>query len=433
MAAVALTVIGAVLVGVLATHPPFQIGAIALLLVSTIVLELRGGVWLRAGRAKIRFNTVSFVAIGSCYVLGPVAGVVAGVASLVTGLARRRPILKTVFNSAMRVLSYAAAVAVFDLLKANNGGSVELLIVDAAIGGATTWVVNQVLLAGVLALEGGLVGSSVRKFLAEPIRLLPDYLAYGLTALGVLAASKHLGVPWALLTLAGPVGVGQASTIRWLREQDARIEQARSGFNATLISLSKAIDLRDSDTEGHCRRVVEYSMLMGRELDFKPDQLTKLCHGALLHDIGKIGVPDAILHKPGPLTEEEWAVMKTHPSLGAMMIADVEQLNQAREVVLSHHERFDGKGYPRGIKADEIPMEARVFSIADAFDAMMSDRPYRPAMSLEHARDEVTRCSGTQFDPKSVAAFNKIPDGRLLEISKRTDQPTEDLLASLPV
>ncbi|EQD63492.1 response regulator receiver (CheY-like) modulated metal dependent phosphohydrolase, partial [mine drainage metagenome] len=160
-------------------------------------------------------------------------------------------------------------------------------------------------------------------------------------------------------------------------------------------SLSKAIDLRDKDTEGHCRRVVDYSLLMGRNLNFSDEALVRLSHGALLHDIGKIGVSDTILLKPGPLTDDEWAVMRTHPELGFMMVADVRQLEKAREIILNHHERFDGKGYPRGLSGETIPLEARVFTIADAFDAMVSDRPYRKGMSLEDARTEVRRCAGT--------------------------------------
>ena len=258
---------------------------------------------------------------------------------------------------------------------------------------------------------------------------MPYYVGYGLTGLGVVAASHLLGGNGALVTLAAPVAIVQTTTNRWIREQQARAVEAETGFNATLVSLSKAIDLRDSDTEGHCRRVVEYSMLMGRFLKFSDDELLRLCHGALLHDIGKIGVPDGILHKPGPLTEEEWTVMRTHPKLGALMVADVKQLEKAREVILAHHERFDGKGYPNRLAGDAVPLAARVFTIADAFDAMISDRPYRKAMSVADARAEVRRCSGTQFDPIAVEAFESISDEELIAVSNEKEQPTTELLS----
>ncbi len=214
-----------------------------------------------------------------------------------------------------------------------------------------------------------------------------------------------------------------------MKEQAARLSDAESAFNATLISLSKAIDLRDKDTEGHCRRVVEYSLLMGRNLRFSQDEMVRLSHGALLHDIGKIGVPDAILMKPGPLTEEEWAIMRTHPELGFQMVSDVRQLERAREIILNHHERFDGRGYPRGLSGDAIPLPARVFSIADSFDAMISDRPYRKGLPLHEARAEVRRCAGTQFDPICVAAFDQIPDEELRHITEERAHPTEELLS----
>jgi len=266
-------------------------------------------------------------------------------------------------------------------------------------------------------------------FFSYVVDAMPYYIGYGLTGIGVVAAAFWLGPIGALLTLAAPVAIVQTATNRWMRAQQARAVEAQSGFNATLVSLSKAIDLRDSDTEGHCRRVVDYSLMMGRYLKLSDEDLLRLCHGALLHDIGKIGVPDAILHKPGPLTEDEWRVMRTHPQLGALMVADVRQLEMAREVILAHHERFDGKGYPNGLMGAEMPLAARVFTIADAFDAMISDRPYRAAMSLEDARAEVVRCSGTQFDPKAVEAFNSITDVELEAVAQKKEQPTEELLS----
>jgi len=149
--------------------------------------------------------------------------------------------------------------------------------------------------------------------------------------------------------------------------------------------------------------------------------------GLCLHDIGKIGVPMRS-STSRPLTDEEWMVMRTHPQLGALMVADVRQLEKAREVILAHHERYDGKGYPNRLAGNECRWRHGL-TIADAFDAMISDRPYRSAMTLAEARAEVRRCSGTQFDPKAVAAFESISDTQLEAVANKREQPTEELLS----
>jgi HD-GYP domain-containing protein (c-di-GMP phosphodiesterase class II) len=329
----------------------------------------------------------------------------------------------------MSLLVYASAYWIFTDLVRLAQGSIRWLLVAGALGGLAAWLANQSLLGLVMIADQGLRSFRYGAFFRNVVDVMPYYVGYGLTGLGVVAAADLLTPIGALLTLAAPVAIVQTATNRWMREQQARAVEAESGFNATLVSLSKAIDLRDSDTEGHCRRVVDYSLMMGRFLKFSDEELLRLCHGALLHDIGKIGVPDAILHKPGPLTAEEWTVMRTHPHLGALMVADVRQLEKAREVILAHHERFDGKGYPNGLAGSAVPLAARVFTIADAFDAMISDRPYRSALSLPDARAEVRRCSGTQFDPQAVTAFESISDAELEAVSNKREQPTEELLS----
>ncbi|NNM97407.1 MAG: HD-GYP domain-containing protein [Candidatus Dormibacteraeota bacterium] len=418
--------------GAIWVRPPFQWGTLALVVILVVLLESQGPVAIHLGRSRINFSAKAYASIGAVYLLGPAAAVASTLASAVTSVWMRRGVsIKTLFNSAMSILVYAAAYGAFDLLRSAAHGDVLVLVLAGAAGGCIAWVVNHIILGAVIAAEQGLARFNVNAFAGNVFPLLPYYFGYGLTGIGVLAASYRLGGPAALVVLAAPVAIVQTATNRWIREQHARVAEAQSGFNATLISLSKAIDLRDKDTEGHCRRVVDYSLLMGRHLKFSDEELVRLSHGALLHDIGKIGVSDTILLKPGPLTDEEWAVMRTHPELGFMMVADVRQLERAREIILNHHERFDGKGYPRGLSGEAIPLGARVFTIADSFDAMVSDRPYRKGMSLAEARAEVRRCSGTQFDPICVAAFDKIPDEQLANIIKEREHPTEELLSLL--
>jgi len=430
MAVVSATTGAATAVGAIYIRPPFEWGTLVVVFAVVALLETRGGVGLKVGRGTMNFSAKAYASIGAVYLLGLPAGAASSLASMITSIVVRRAIdIKTVFNSAMTFLACASAYWVFHDVSQSANVTIGWLLFAGAAGGLAAWLSNQALLGLVMIVDQGTRDFRYGDFVRNVADVMPYYVGYGLTGLGVVAASVWLTPIGGLITLAAPVVIVQTATNRWMRAQQARAVEAQSGFNATLVSLSKAIDLRDSDTEGHCRRVVEYSLMMGRYLKFSDGELLRLCHGALLHDIGKIGVPDAILHKPGPLTEEEWTVMRTHPQLGALLVADVRQLEQAREVILAHHERFDGKGYPNGLAGDAVPLAARVFTIADAFDAMISDRPYRSAMSLSDARAEVRRCSGTQFDPIAVGAFDSISDVALEAVSNQREQPTEELLS----
>lgn len=191
-------------------------------------------------------------------------------------------------------------------------------------------------------------------------------------------------------------------------------------YDATLESLSAALDARDSETEGHARRVTAYATAIAIELNVGGQALVDLARGALLHDVGKIGIPDAVLCKRGPLTPEEWHVMRRHSELGYAMLSHIKFLRESLPVVLFHHERFDGKGYPRGLAGEEIPLSARIFSVADALDAITSNRPYRSAASFEEAKLEILRHSGTQFDPVVVQALERIPVERLRSMAAQS-------------
>jgi ribonuclease P protein subunit RPR2 len=185
----------------------------------------------------------------------------------------------------------------------------------------------------------------------------------------------------------------------------------RATYRQTLEALGRAVDRRDGMTGGHCVRVADYSRLLGeRILGTQPQALQVLEYGALLHDIGKNAVPDAILCKNGPLTDEEWAIMRQHPCYGHEILFGIGFLTDALPIVLYHHERFDGNGYPEGLAGEQIPIGARIFSAADAFDAMTADRHYRRALSLDEAMSELRRNSGTQFDPEVIAVIDEVAD-----------------------
>ncbi len=188
------------------------------------------------------------------------------------------------------------------------------------------------------------------------------------------------------------------------------LEQLESSYDDTLEALGGALDLKDAETEGHCKRVTAFTLAIAKSLNVDRAHLPEIARGAFLHDIGKMAIPDRILRKPGPLTSEEQVVMRKHCQIGYEMLSRVPFLRDVAKIVLAHQEHFDGTGYPHGLKGEDIPLGARIFAVADTLDAMTSDRPYRSALSLEQAKAEIRRCTGTQFDPKVVDAFFSLPD-----------------------
>jgi response regulator RpfG family c-di-GMP phosphodiesterase len=192
-------------------------------------------------------------------------------------------------------------------------------------------------------------------------------------------------------------------------ELDRTLNSLEDSYRSTLKALTAALETRDSETHGHSERVVTYSLRLGREYGLSSDKMKALEFGSLLHDIGKIGVPDSILRKPGKLTEEEWVRMREHPLHGQQILRGIVFLEGAARVVAQHHEKWDGTGYPFGLREEEIDICARIFAVADAFDAITSDRVYRRGKSYEAAAQELDDWAGRQFDPKVVKAFHRVP------------------------
>jgi putative nucleotidyltransferase with HDIG domain len=207
----------------------------------------------------------------------------------------------------------------------------------------------------------------------------------------------------------------------------AALQKIECSYEDTLQALGAAIDLRDSETAGHSQRVCRYALEMARVLGSSDAELRTLARGAYLHDIGKLGIPDGILLKPGPLGPDEWKVMQRHVQVGFDLVKGISFLADAAEIILTHHERFDGSGYPRGLNGAEIPLGARIFSVADAFDAITSDRPYRRASSFAFARERIRSLSTQHFDPRVVDVFLAIPEETWPAIAKNQRQ-----VASLP-
>jgi putative nucleotidyltransferase with HDIG domain len=192
-------------------------------------------------------------------------------------------------------------------------------------------------------------------------------------------------------------------------------------YDITLEALGDALDLKDAETEGHSKRVTAFTIAIARAMGISGERIRVIARGAFLHDIGKMAIPDAILRKPGKLTHDEMETMKDHSLLGYQMLRKIPFLTEAAEIVYTHQECFNGSGYPRGLKGEEIPIGARIFAVADALDAMRSDRPYRPALSFHEAREEIERWSGRQFDPDVVKVFLSIPENMWEDLRREID------------
>jgi putative nucleotidyltransferase with HDIG domain len=203
-----------------------------------------------------------------------------------------------------------------------------------------------------------------------------------------------------------------------LRKAMGELERS---YDITLAALGDALDLKDAETEGHSKRVTAYTIAIARAMGIAKEEISVIARGAFLHDVGKMAIPDAILRKPGKLEQDEISIMREHCYRGYQMVKKIPFLQEASEIVYSHQERFDGTGYPRGLKGEEIPLGARIFAIADTLDAMTSDRPYRPAQSWQAAREEIERWKGRQFDPKVVEVFQGMPSDIFQDLRNEID------------
>jgi HD-GYP domain-containing protein (c-di-GMP phosphodiesterase class II) len=202
------------------------------------------------------------------------------------------------------------------------------------------------------------------------------------------------------------------------KQERARAQELRRSYISTVRALSNAVEARDAYTGKHAERVAAYGIELAGAAGLDVADSPQIEFGFLLHDVGKVGVPDAILFKSSSLTEEEYALVRRHPVIGSEILRDVDFLGEGKLVVRHHHERWDGAGYPDGLAGESIPLAARVFAVADALDALTTDRPYRPASTFEHARQVVLAGAGSQFDPAVVAAYEGIPDATFEQLRR---------------
>jgi putative nucleotidyltransferase with HDIG domain len=358
---------------------------------------------------------------------------------------------KNAFNFGALMIAGTASVLVLDAF----GGAGEPDAWPAVLGIAllaalVNYAVNSVLVATAVGLTSGTRLLSVWK--EHCMWLWPHYLVLGALGLAIAAAYTAMGI-WGIVVFLAPPLMMRLSLKQYLdrttkgvielRETHADLQIAHKqvttamvkldkAYDGTLRSLVAALDARDSETGGHSSRVADLTAAIAEEMGISRDteEGKIIAWGALLHDVGKIAVPDAILRKPGKLDEAEWVEMRSHARAGFDIVKGVEFLAPAAEIVLAHHERFDGGGYPRGLAGEEVPLGARIFMIADTFDAITSKRPYKEAIPAEEALAEILRHSGTQFDPAAVRAFLRVYQARFVGSSPRSG-PRPQLSESL--
>jgi len=273
---------------------------------------------------------------------------------------------------------------------------------------------------------------------------LPVILLSGLCQLQLALDALNAGATDYLLKPATPGDIAEQVSRHLQPEgkrQDQAVREALRNFVAVrsrrgraleqLQGLFRVLGFKDCETLQHCRRVASYAALLGEAYGLSGSELREVELGALLHDIGKIAVPMNVLLKPGPLTEEEWSAIRLHPSIGWELLSEFPDLKMEAQIVYCHHEAFDGSGYPRRLRGEKIPIAARIFSVIDTFDAITSNRPYRRAREFRHAREEISRVSGTQLDPQLTQIFADLSDDELLKVKETyKDQECLALVAS---
>jgi hypothetical protein len=418
---------------------PVGLGVIVALAVLTEALSVRlyfGG-WV----------SVSFVGTAMAAVLfGPPGAVTTAGAIAVTGwLTGERDARKLLFNFGHEAASALAASCAVVLVEGSAGASVPrapLSLLEGATAALCLYLFDGMWVAAIISLTSS---KRFRYVFRENIGwLLPYYVVLGVVGGGLAVIFHQLGVA-AVTVMVLPLVLARYSITQFVertRENVVRLErsneqlhrayieirdmseQLRDAYTGTLESLVTALDVRDQETKGHSVRVAQHSLDIAKLLGIgDEEELMTIYRGALMHDVGKIGVPDAILLKPDKLTEEEWEFMRRHPALGYRILAQVPYLRPAAKIVLAHHERWDGFGYPRGLRGEEIPLGARIFAVCDTYDAIISDRPYRRGQSPDAALAEILRCAGSQFDPQVVEAFEALFPRWKQESAGQTPRP----------
>lgn len=399
-----------------------------------------------------RFSSVSvsgIVAIASILALGPFAGVLTHLASglmtaVTTTVGSDKPVSQRASllrRSAFNIGMWATASTIAGQLYIAAGGSVGRVAALSNLpplllaAGADVFV-NLLLLIGVIVLQ---TGRNPLQILRQDFQwTIPIVVAGGVLGGGALAYAYGLfgalGVGvfcLPILTMSYSLRMyttNMSGYINRLEDTNARLDEANTGL---LEMLGGLIDADDMYTAGHSRQVSVYAGALAEKMGLPKAECERIVKAALIHDIGKIGIPDSIIGKPGRLTEDEYAAVKLHPVIGAEIVGRMSALQDLVPLVRHHHERWDGRGYPDGIGGDDLPLGARILALADSLDAMCSDRPYRATPNFDDVRQEIQHCSGKQFDPSVVNAFNALVQEKDRAFFSNSAEAVDDNLASI--
>jgi hypothetical protein len=331
----------------------------------------------------------------------PTTAAVVGALSAVSLLEwrERRETIRIVFNAGQGAFYTGGASAMFWIVRGAGHVRPDTLIAATVAAALVALLLNTGLVAGALSLERHRRVAGVWRELVWPA---PNYIGFAFAALMVGSLYREWG-PLAAVFLVTPLLVLRVAHRGYTELEDAHVR--------TLRAFVRAVELKDPYTRGHSERVAEIALELFQELGVDEGDLRQRYYGTLLHDLGKVAVSGHILTKPGSLTWAEFESVKTHPALGAAIAGEIAFLADQVPLILFHHERLDGQGYPWGLRGDAIPFDARVLAVADTFDALTWVRPYRDALSYADALEEIRRCVGTQLDPRPVAALERIVDG----------------------
>jgi riboflavin transporter FmnP len=380
---------------------PFEV---ALFLALALVFQLLS--FEVYGKGTIGISAIAMLAAGIA--LGPgVAMLVAVVAAASHSLRRHAVGPKAIFDAANLALAAGAAALVY--LPFQHAGSTAVYLAAATVAGGVYMVVNNGLLCVAMATAES---ATIKAIWHERFHWARyHFLGFGPFALALTVAYERMGVA-GVVAFALPPVLTAVSVREYLQHTRSAVEEVRAAnelmrraHRDTIAALTRSMSAKDGYTGGHTERVAEIAVALGRRLGYRGDDLEALEIGALLHDIGKIGVPEHILSKPGPLSADEWATMKKHPVISDYILAETALHPFVRAIARFSHERYDGDGYPDGLAGEDIPLPARIVFVADAYDALTSDRPYRRRRAAPTALDELRRCSGTQFCPAVVEAL----------------------------
>ncbi len=373
--------------------------------------------------------SVAFAATIAAYVLygaGVALWVNLGSAAVSAFTPRRKPLHKVLFNTGNLTLAAYLAGLTYSYVSSMFPHEIVGTVLSVTVSGAAYFAVNSLVTAEVISLTTGTRLMSVWRenyawmvvnYLATAINGASLAIAY--QAMGLLGAATFL-LPLVIAWYSFRLYMSKSQEVRQrnddlqtanveLKHANSRLEESHLSIVGALVG---ALEAKDRYTHGHSASTMFHAIAVARRLGLGEAELAEVQLGALFHDIGKIGIPETLLSKPSQLTTEEWTDVKKHPLIGANLLANVPALKKVQPIILAHHERFDGTGYPNGLRGDQIPLPAQIIAVADAFQAMTSTRPYRPAMTRQQALDELRSAAGTQFSPLVVDAFIATLDQR---------------------